>query len=353
MAIKWLDAKRLQGTNAERLALTDTTFPDAFAIADISANTNASQPYTVSSTPIYGQDSMYFDALNTPNGTWNSYLGGLQNSGKTQWADLGELDWTLAFWLKYDTDQGGRGHVNETSTGSIVGTINPFQSGGSTKEENGFYVALDDGGSEKFMVHMASDDGASGVAFDEQLTNAIALQEDKWHHYAFLFNNTDEELVIYRDGTGETTSATQTIAYDNQITSTPSTTYNSFDIGRTPSENGRLLKEGYLNDMMIFNRLLETSELNAMFNGYTPATSSTEDTNTGKNLLQSGVSTAGCLAWWKMNAITNGVSDGFVGNSVSTSTYPELVNGTIFNETDTYKYFMFDGTDTWNQMVSS
>ena len=28
-------------------------------------------------------------------------------------------------------------------------------------------------------------------------------------------------------------------------------------------------------------------------------------------------------------------------------------NGTIFNETDTYKYFMFDGTDTWNQMVSS
>ena len=35
------------------------------------------------------------------------------------------------------------------------------------------------------------------------------------------------------------------------------------------------------------------------------------------------------------------------------SVYPSLPNGTIFNETDTYKYFMFDGTDTWNQMVSS
>ena len=33
--------------------------------------------------------------------------------------------------------------------------------------------------------------------------------------------------------------------------------------------------------------------------------------------------------------------------------YPNLPNGTIFNETDAYKYFMFDGTDTWNQMVSS
>jgi len=36
-----------------------------------------------------------------------------------------------------------------------------------------------------------------------------------------------------------------------------------------------------------------------------------------------------------------------------TNTYPDLPNGTIFNETDAYKYFMFDGTDTWNQMVSS
>jgi len=37
----------------------------------------------------------------------------------------------------------------------------------------------------------------------------------------------------------------------------------------------------------------------------------------------------------------------------SKSIPPNLPNGTIFNETDAYKYFMFDGTDTWNQMVSS
>jgi len=33
--------------------------------------------------------------------------------------------------------------------------------------------------------------------------------------------------------------------------------------------------------------------------------------------------------------------------------FPNLPNGTIFNETDTYKYFMFDGSGAWNQMVSS
>ena len=37
----------------------------------------------------------------------------------------------------------------------------------------------------------------------------------------------------------------------------------------------------------------------------------------------------------------------------TTTTYPNLPNGTIFNETDAYKYFMWNGTDTWNQMVSS
>ena len=38
---------------------------------------------------------------------------------------------------------------------------------------------------------------------------------------------------------------------------------------------------------------------------------------------------------------------------IGETTNPNLSNGTIFNETDAYKYFMFDGTDTWNQMVSS
>ena len=58
------------------------------------------------------------------------------------------------------------------------------------------------------------------------------------------------------------------------------------------------------------------------------------------------------------SSIDNYIQGSFKGikvwnNTTSLDDYPNLPNGTIFNETDAYKYFMFDGTDTWNQMVSS
>ena len=31
-------------------------------------------------------------------------------------------------------------------------------------------------------------------------------------------------------------------------------------------------------------------------------------------------------------------------------TYPNIPNGAIFEESDTGKHYMFDGTDTWNEM---
>ena len=34
----------------------------------------------------------------------------------------------------------------------------------------------------------------------------------------------------------------------------------------------------------------------------------------------------------------------------TTPVYPNLVNGTIFEESDTGKHYMFDGTSTWNEM---
>ena len=35
----------------------------------------------------------------------------------------------------------------------------------------------------------------------------------------------------------------------------------------------------------------------------------------------------------------------------STPFYPNLTNGTIFEESDTGKHYMFDGTDTWNEIT--
>ena len=351
--VEYLSGGRIQGTDVT--TREKILFPDAFLAENIDGNTNASQPYTTAEggdttqpyTPIFGQDSMYFDASDAQHGAFNSYLGNLQEPAhaKIQWSDLGESDWTLAFWLRYNTNQGGGGGSGQTGTGSIIGTVNPFESGGATNEENGFYVALDDGGSQKFMVHMASDDTSGGVAFDEQLTDAIALNDDKWHHYVFLFNNTPVApasvgvLKIYRDGV-----LRQTLNYANEITDCDNTTWNGFDMGRSPSTNGRLLKEGYLCDVMVFKRILETSEISALFNGFDP-TAATSSSNTGKNLLESGISTAGCKAWWKMNAIIHSGEPGFSGNSVPNQIQipiSDIPAGTRLEVTDTRKIYQFN-----------
>jgi len=38
-------------------------------------------------------------------------------------------------------------------------------------------------------------------------------------------------------------------------------------------------------------------------------------------------------------------------DQASTPFYPNIPNGTIFEESDTGKHYMFDGTDTWNEMT--
>ena len=41
----------------------------------------------------------------------------------------------------------------------------------------------------------------------------------------------------------------------------------------------------------------------------------------------------------------------FYNGVTSPSTYPNLPNGEIFEESDTGKHYMFDGTDTWNEVT--
>ena len=38
-------------------------------------------------------------------------------------------------------------------------------------------------------------------------------------------------------------------------------------------------------------------------------------------------------------------------NCDSTHTYPNLVNGVVFEESDTGKHYMWDGTNTWNEVT--
>ena len=62
----------------------------------------------------------------------------------------------------------------------------------------------------------------------------------------------------------------------------------------------------------------------------------------------------------KINLMTRGNSNYFQSDSSITvfaaeepsgSNYPNLTNGTIFEESDTGKHYMFDGTSTWNEIT--
>jgi len=41
----------------------------------------------------------------------------------------------------------------------------------------------------------------------------------------------------------------------------------------------------------------------------------------------------------------------FGENTIPATVYPNIINGTIFEETDTGTHYMWDGTDTWNEIT--
>ena len=225
MAIKYLDAKRLQGTNAERLALTSAGLGSAVD------GTNQGTT-TTSNTPIYNQTSG------------------------------GALDGESPVGFKFKL------HVNGATTGNLVGQIRS----GVTTSSHG----------------------------SNQLTSSNSI-----------------DLSTIQD-----TTSFQTLTFDG-----------SYELG-TNSDEAVLI---YWSE----------AESNGSSSIWIALRWSSETANTADviSTTNDGVTSNTNFEFWTAKN-TN-------GKILTSITYPSLLNGTIFNETDTYKYFMFDGTDTWNQMVSS
>ena len=318
MAIKYLDAKRLQGTNAERTALT---INDTLGSAVDGTNNSATSD---SSSPINSQNSVSFDGNDWCDdfGTTSSYAG------------MPTADFTIAFWLNINgaypsgTYPDDAQYILETSYNA---------------SNNGITLSMGSGANDgKFFLRLCS---SAEQAFNDAYTNALIDEDSYWHHWVFRFDNTNEELKIYKDGSD---TVAQTITYAGQITTVDSTTWQALLFGRNqdPSDIDRYLK-GKLSDIGIWYRLITTgadSEVTTLFNGYDKTTATASDNTGGK---VDTIDTTSLKAYYTFDGITTGIDNSAV------PVYPSLPNGTIFNETDTYKYFMWNGTDTWNQMVSS
>ena len=284
MAIKWLDAKRLQGTNAERLAMTTTE-----------------------------TKSVDFD------GTTDSVTAGGSAStyGFLTGNTTGTGDFSIACWIK------------PTPTTQAV----LFDSFGYDGSNSGFGARWDSDGTLNVGI-------ADGSGFPTVSSGAI-FSTGAWQHLIITYDS--GTMKIYRNGTQ---------AVSGSVASTNNTPYGVLKIGEANDSQDNEY-QGYMSDLLLTDDVLSADEISALASGttvdnvsptidnqelhYTFFTDFTDSSGqSGRNGTASG-------------ATIN--TDG--GTLPLTSTYPNLPNGTIFNETDAYKYFMFDGTDTWNQMVSS
>jgi len=291
MAIKYLDAKRLQGTNAERLALS----------------TLGSTGWT---TQTEGTLSVAIDATNNEidfsTGFSTSQLGAgsydLQSTGGLNGNNADNETWVLRFKIVPTTQA-----EDYNLTMMISSTQNALTT--TSADRIGFLLY---GGGTNWLVNDFGGWSTGGAQF---WTDSSAWGASLYGNDSSLTRDTDPLYVTIQrtSGTVASMSITKnsdytTSAYTITTSSTvlPSSVqdlrYITFQSASHATNSNRLV--GTISDVKFWNSTIDTDD---------PVTITFDFTNT----------------------------------------YPDLPNGTIFNETDAYKYFMWNGTDTWNQMVSS
>jgi len=287
MAIKWLDAKRLQGTNAERLALTNTPTRQSYRIN--------SEEYVTESSPKLN--------FTVPTGDIASETTGF--AGDTLTFDLGS---TLS-----DTEWVAR--VELTFTSMTENTNSSVMNGGSL-----WISDTADGNVED------AQDWCSFVGYQSQnSTEFLGLN---------VRNNVAPESS-FTNGSSVLGSLSSTTYYvqlerDNDVSTMTVTTNSDYTTGTSTGT-------------------ITQADVTGL--RYLKITGFTEYRSTFTN-----GTVVGSFQNLKICDTVTTYDDDDVTYDLTTilaSINPSLPNGTIFNETDAYKYFMFDGTDTWNQMVSS
>jgi len=291
MAIKYLDAKRLQGTNAERLALTIGV---GLGSAGNGTNDGATR-VSDSAGANLGTYSWEFDRSADDTVT----------TGLTQ--NLGQ-QFSLAFWAKFE-------NVDGWDSGCMMGK------------------GISDG-DEEFITYLDGNSYIGGEAIeDRSMPSGVVPTQSEWYHVVFTIDGDGSgEYKTYIDGVLKNTN---TGARTNNEIET------AFVIGDTHMAAGGWSNgsfDGKLSQTLVYNDVLTLAEVEALFNG----------SGHGNGAGDATPNTSGLLVWYDYQDLSSGAL-----TNKATPVYPSLPNGTIFNETDTYKYFMWDGTDTWNQMVSS
>jgi hypothetical protein len=144
-------------------------------------------------------------------------------------------------------------------------------------------------------------------------------------------NATWYHIALTNDGT--TTKTYQNGSLVGSVTASSDLgTVSSFVIGADPTYYEL---NGKLDDMGVWSKALSASEISALYNG-----------GTGKEIKTIPSLSVGCEAYYTFDSLTSGLVNQ-LGTATSTRNLPD---GTIFEQSDTGKHMMFDGTSAWNEM---
>ena len=299
MAIKYLATGRLQGTTAERTALTTAnTFEAGLgSTADITTNSAGTLSGATGSGGPFTSGSELQTGCFDFNGSTRVRTGNLQLIPRS--------DFTFAFWTKADSF-------------STAGSNSPrwLHADGNTA-----IIELGNNSNPKivnFQILTAS--GTNAV------TVAHGMSTGTWYHFAFVYDASNGDMIIYRDGSA--------IATD---TSNPhSLPINAHTSWWEMGGGGNEYMDGQMNDIAIWNKKLPATGTNSIATLYGNGTSTVK--------RATSVSEENIVAYWDGSDATISVPN----QAVTTYSYPNLPNGTIFEDSTDGKHYMFDGTDTWN-----
>tara|TARA_Y100000310_G_scaffold116122_1_gene114821 strand:+ start:1598 stop:2479 length:882 start_codon:yes stop_codon:yes gene_type:complete len=293
MAVKYLAGDRLIGTAAERAALTtgDTLGSDGNATnTGTAALDTTNQKLGTGCLDFESGESDYINATNL-----------LTNNAMTTTG-------TIAFWVKPESLNGAK-MWTVSSTGSTSGRMYLEQQSTTV-----WTVFAQQSGSSQWKVD------STGVTFSTGTWYHVAITHDGGSSYG--------AVKLYIDGVDRSSNSNNGTTWTKWISTIGSINDMAFGRSNYNSSTGAYY-DGLMDDIGIWNRALSSSEVAALYNSGTGALASTI--------------TSGLRAYYNCDSATT--------NNNAEFTYPNLTNGAIFEESDTGKHYMFDGTSAWNEIT--
>ena len=289
MAIKYLAGNRIIGTAAERLAMTtgDTLGSDGNV-------TNTGTAALDTTNQKLGTGGLDFDG--------SDYLD--CNSLLTN--DAMTTTGTISFWFKPDVVSGrylwSVGDTNGTDARIYM----------EQQAANKWVVYCEQGGNPQWKVDSTVSTFSAGT----------------WYHI----------VITHAGGSSYGTVKLWINGVDRSTNSNNGTTWNKwtdmngldnmfFGFASFNNNTGYGKADGLFDDIGIWNRALSSTEVGNLYNSGTGALCST---------ISSGL-----RAYYNCDSATT--------NNNAEFTYPNLTNGTLFEESDTGKHYIWNGT-SWNEM---